>query len=168
MEKIVRPDWDEYFLNIAKDVSMRSTCIRRRFGAVVVKNNKQISSGYCGAPKGLPNCIDIEKCFRQKYNVPSGKNYNLCRSVHAEMNAIAEIGFERTKSGKLYLYGEDVKTGKIVEGEPCTWCKRFIIQGGIKEVIIKTEGRIKKIDVKTWIKERIKDPFKDQKIEMGN
>jgi len=166
MEKITRPGWDEYFLNIAKDVSMRSTCIRRRFGAVVVKHNKQISSGYCGAPKGLPNCIDIEKCFREEYKVPHGKNYNLCRSVHAEMNAIAEIGFERSKGSKLYLHGEDIKTGKVVDYEPCTWCKRFIIQGGIEEVIIRAESGMKRIDVKTMIEERVADPFKDQKKEM--
>lgn len=161
-----RLNWDEYFLEIAKTISKRGTCIRRNYGAVVVKKNKIISTGYCGAPKGLPNCSDIEKCFRQEYSIPSGQNYNLCRSVHAEMNAIAGAGFENTKGGKLYIYGEEVETGKICYPEPCTWCKRFIIQGEIKEVIIKIQEGIKKISVQSWIDERIKEPFKDQLSEL--
>lgn len=93
--KIKRPDWDRYWLGVAEAISQRGTCKRRKFGAVIVKDKKIIGTGYCGAPSGTPNCIDFGECLREKYNVPSGKNYNLCRSVHAEMNAIIHADYEK-------------------------------------------------------------------------
>ena len=160
-----RPDWDKYWLEIAKAISQRATCIRRKFGAVLVKNNRIIGTGYCGAPSGTPNCTDIQICLRQKYNLPSGKNYNLCRSIHAEMNAITHADYGKTPGSTMYLYGEDV-TKKIFPAKPCIWCKRFIINAKIKYVIIRTEeGRIK-IPVSKWIREQNKDPFIDAKKEL--
>jgi dCMP deaminase len=161
-----RPDWDEYFLNIAKEVSKRATCIRRRFGAVIVKDNEQISSGYCGAPRGTPNCSDLKKCFRKEYNIPSGKNYNLCRSVHAEMNAIIQAGKKNTKGAVMYLHGEDAETGKVIDGKPCVWCRRLIINAEIKTVITRTPEGYKKYEVKDWVAEQNNDPYVDQKNEL--
>jgi dCMP deaminase len=167
-KKIKRPGWDRYWLGVAESISKRATCLRRKFGAVVVKDNKIIGTGYCGAPSGTPNCIDIGACLRQKYNIPSGKNYNLCRSIHAEMNAIMHSDYEKTPGSTLYLYGEDVKTKKIFPSEPCIWCKRFIINAKIKDVVIRTQDGHKKISVSTWAKEQNKDPFIDAKRELAN
>lgn len=150
---MARPTWDEYFLEQAAVVSKRATCIRRRFGAVVVKNNQTISAGYCGAPKGTPNCMDIGKCYRQENNIPSGERYELCESVHAEMNAALFAGQERAQGAKMYVYGEDVASGKIFSGEPCKLCKKVIINAGIEEVIWRTEKGIEKQKVSKWVEE---------------
>ncbi len=165
--KIKRPDWDEYFLNIAKAVSRRGTCIRRRFGAVVVKDNVHISDGYVGAPRGTPNCIDIGYCLRDKLKIPSGLLYELCRSVHAEENSIVNAARNGISvvGAKLYLYGEDIETGKIYPVPPCWRCKKAIINAGIVEVYVKEEKGKKLYKVSKWIEELKKDPdfyLKDQ------
>ena len=92
-----RPTWDEYFIEIAKVVSSRSTCIRRRYGAVIVKDHVIVSTGYNGAPRGSINCIDTNRCKRQELNIPSGERYELCEAVHAEQNAIVNGAPERMK-----------------------------------------------------------------------
>ncbi len=149
-----RPSKDQYYLDIAKEVSQRSTCIRRRYGAIIVRDDQIVSTGYVGAPRGSPNCIDIGVCHRQKMNVPKGQRYELCRSVHAEMNAIinaARAGVS-VLGGTLYLYGEDLENnGAIVEAGPCVLCKRAIINSGIKRVVLQMPGSIKEIDINEWI-----------------
>jgi len=135
-----RPDKTEYYLNIAKEVSRRSTCLRRRFGAVIVRDDQIISTGYVGAPRGTPNCIDLGRCAREELKVPAGERYELCRSVHAEMNAIinaARAGVSLL-GGTLYLYGEQVRDDSIAEAKPCKMCKRMIINAGIASVVVKT------------------------------
>ncbi len=127
-----------YYLDIAEAVIERGTCIRRNFGAIIVKNDEIISTGYVGAPRGRKNCCDINECVREKLNVPRGERYELCRSVHAEQNAI--ISAERSKmiGSTLYLVGKSYKDGSYVEkSNPCALCKRMIINAGIKDIYIR-------------------------------
>ena len=101
----MRPEWDDYFVEIAKVVSSRSTCLRRRYGAVIVKDRVIISTGYNGSPRGIKNCIDLNKCIRQEQNIPSGERYELCEAVHAEQNAIINGPPERMKGATIYIAG---------------------------------------------------------------
>ena len=164
-----RPSWDEHWLEMAKTVSKRGTCIRRNFGAVIVKDNIHKSDGYCGAPRGTPNCSDLEKCLREELKIPSGQRYEMCRSVHAEMNAVINAAREGVSiaGGILYLYGEDAKDGSIVDAELCRLCKRVIINVGIQKVVARKKEGIAYYDVKKWVDEENKDPFKDLYKEEG-
>lgn len=149
-----RPDKKAYYLNIAGEVSRRSTCLRRMFGAVIVRDDQIISTGYVGAPRGAPNCTDLGRCLRQEHKIPAGERYELCRSVHAEMNSIinaARAGVSLI-GGKLYLYGENVSDGSIAEAKPCKMCRRMIINAGITEVIVKTPSGEKGYVVDDWVK----------------
>lgn len=161
-----RPSKDEYYLNIAREVATRATCIRRRYGAVIVNNDQIVATGYAGAPRGVPNCIDIGKCFRQENNIPKGQNYELCRSVHAEMNALIHAGRERTQGAKMYVHGTDLENNnKTTSGRPCLLCKRAIINAGILEVITTTDtGELKVYKISDWIEELEKSPFADLEI----
>ena len=124
--KIKRPDWDTYFMTIAKLVSSRSTCLRRRVGAVIVKNKRILTTGYNGAPSGLPHCEDVG-CIRQQLKVPSGEKHELCRGLHAEQNAIIQAAY----------HGVSIKDSVIyVTCHPCGVCAKMIINAGITEVII--------------------------------
>lgn len=152
MEKL-RPNKGSYYLNIALEVSKRGTCLRRIFGAVIVNNDQIISTGYNGAPRGRKNCLDLGKCPREAANIPRGERYELCRSVHAEANAIIHAAREEMLDGTLYICGIDYSTGELIEGcEPCKMCKRMIINAGLKTVISKDKsGRIKIYLVSEWI-----------------
>jgi dCMP deaminase len=150
-----RPEKTDYYLNIAREVSKRSTCLRRRFGAVILRDDQIISTGYVGAPRGTPNCVDIGRCAREELKVPPGERYELCRSVHAEANALinaARAGVSLL-GGTLYLYGENVKDGSIAEAKPCKMCKRMIINAGLEKVIVKTPKGKKMYSIEEWIKE---------------
>ena len=149
----MRKDKINYYLDIADVVSNRGTCLRRRYGAVIVKNDEVISTGYVGAPRGRKNCSDIGFCMRQKLNIPRGERYELCRSVHAEANAI--ISAERSKmiGSTLYLSGREVDSNEIIKNSICcSMCKRMVINAGIEKVIVcdsDTEYRV--INVSDWI-----------------
>ena len=136
-------------------VSQRSTCLRRHFVAVLVQNDEVISTGYTGAPRGRKNCSDLNYCVRQKLNVPRGERYELCRSVHAEANAIISTSRDKMLGSTLYLVGIECDTGDYVENaSSCSMCKRLIINAGIQHVIIrdnKDDYRI--IHVQKWIEE---------------
>src|SRR3712207_5848538 len=113
----------------------RGTCLRRNFGAIIVKNDEIISSGYTGAPRGRKNCSDLKRCRREELNVERGTRYELCRSVHAERNAIISARRQDMLNGVLYLVGKEVATGELVKNAaPCSLCKRFIINAGISKV----------------------------------
>ena len=139
----MRPDWDNYFIEIAKVVSTRSTCLRRRYGAVIVKDNVIISTGYNGAPRDVENCIDIKKCKRKELNIPSGERYELCEAVHAEQNAIINGGPDRMNGATIYIAGfED--NGNFASAEPCKLCSRMIRNARILKVVyLGNDGSIK-------------------------
>ena len=153
-----RPTKSQYYVDIASAVAMRSTCLRRRFGAVIVKNDQIISTGYNGAPRQTTNCIDLGYCFRQAQNIPHGQNYELCRAVHAEMNAVIHASRLDMVGSDLYLVGMEVDSGELVsQVVPCLLCKRVIINAGISRVVLPdTQGVFRYIDVDDWtIEERI-------------
>ena len=135
-KKSTRRDRINYYLDIAESVIERSTCLRRQYGAVIVNNDEIISTGYNGAPRGRKNCTDIGKCIREELNIPRGERYELCRSVHAEQNAIISAPRKDMMESTMYIVGVDAKTNKYVEnGMPCSMCKRFIINSGITKII---------------------------------
>lgn len=148
-----RRDKINYYLDIAETVLERGTCIRRNFGAVIVKNDQIISTGYTGAPRGRANCSDLGTCSRDNLNVPKGQRYELCRSVHAEANAIIDAPRNDMIDSTLYLSCHDAKTGELYgEIEPCMMCKRLILNAGIKTVIIrKTKNEFITITTSNWI-----------------
>ncbi len=148
-----RRDKINYYLDIAETVLERSTCIRRNFGAIIVKNDEIISTGYNGAPRGRLNCSDMGSCIRDTLKIPKGQRYELCRSVHAEQNAIISASRSDLIGSVIYLACKDAKTGEIDgEIEPCLMCKRFIINAGIEKAIVrKTKNEYKIIEVSEWI-----------------
>lgn len=136
----MRVNKDNYYLNIAETVLERSTCLRRQFGAIIVKNDAIIATGYNGAPRGRKNCCDINYCIREKLNIPRGERYELCRSVHAEQNAIINASREEMIGSTIYLVGHDVAKNDYVENaNPCSFCKRMIINSGIEKVVVRID-----------------------------
>ena len=148
-----RRDKVNYYLDIAETVLERGTCLRRNFGAIIVKNDEIVSTGYVGAPRGRQNCIDMGECIRQKLNVPRGTRYELCRSVHAEANAIISAARSEMIGASLYLVGKEKDDGTLVNNAmPCSMCKRMIINAGIETVYIRDDKenyRVYKVD--SWI-----------------
>ena len=142
----MRPDWDNYFIEIAKVVSLRSTCLRRRYGALIVKDRVIVSTGYNGSPRGMTDCIDTGKCTRKELNIPSGERYELCEAVHAEQNAIINGSPERMKDATIYIAGFE-ENGDFADGAPCKLCNRMIRNAQIKEVVyLGNGGNIVKIN----------------------
>lgn len=140
-----RPTKDEYYLDIAAAVSKRSTCLRRRYGAVIVKDDRIVSTGYNGAPSGMAHCIDFNSCRRA--NAQMGHGYDECISVHAEQNAIIFASKEELKGAKLYLYGWDFeKCDRVDAPTPCPLCDRIIKNSGIASVIVRAgEGILERV-----------------------
>lgn len=149
-----RRDKINYYLDIAETVLERGTCLRRNFGAIIVKNDEIISTGYVGAPRGRANCSDLGYCTREKLNIPKGERYELCRSVHAEANAIISASRNDLIGSTLYLASHDAKTNELYgDIEPCSMCKRLIINAGISKVIARnTRDTYTVYDVSDWIK----------------
>ena len=134
-----RTNKQNYYLDIADAVLERSTCLRRKYGAIIVRSDEIISTGYNGAPRGRRNCSDLGGCMREKLGIPSGERYELCRSVHAEANAIISASRSECLGGTLFLAGRDAKTGEyLTTVEPCALCRRVIINAGIKRVVMRT------------------------------
>ncbi|MBE6614931.1 MAG: cytidine deaminase [Ruminococcaceae bacterium] len=156
MERIIkRVSKENYYLDIAQTVSERSTCLRKRYGAIIVKNDSIISTGYNGAPRGRANCNEIGSCMREKLQIPRGERYELCRSVHSEANAIIAASRENMLDATLYMCCTDPDDGHVVAGtNSCMMCKRMIINAGIKTVIIReTADTYTEIDTASWIAE---------------
>ena len=154
-KKMDRISKENYYLDIAETVSERSTCLRRRFGAIIVKNDVIVSTGYNGAPRGRLNCNEIGSCYRDSLGIPKGERYELCRSVHAEANAIIAASREQMLGATLYMCCTDPKTGEVIGGMN-SWmmCKRQIINAGISKVVIRnTETDYTEIFVGDWIKD---------------
>lgn len=148
-----RKDKNNYYLDIADTVLIRGTCMRRNYGAIIVKNDEIISSGYTGAPRGRKNCSDLGQCQRELMNVPRGTHYELCRSVHSEANAIISASRRDMIGAVLYLVGRDAKTNEfVINANPCAMCKRMIINAGIDNVVIRDSNyQYRKINVSEWI-----------------
>jgi dCMP deaminase len=156
MEK--RISKDEYYLGIAKAVAQRSSCIRRKYGAVIVKNDAIVSTGYNGPARGVINCFEVG-CIKEIKNLPHGMAYEDCPAVHAEENAIVNAARNGTSvlGGILYISGVD-KEGKLVEAMPCMRCRRILINAGIEKVVIRKEnGEIKYVNTQDWVKEDTKN-----------
>ena len=151
--KMSRVSKHNYYLDIAQTVAERGTCMRRLFGAIIVKDDVIVSTGYNGAPRGRQNCNDINMCIRDKLNIPRGERYEMCRSVHAEANAIIAASRERMLGATLYMACIDPKDNSLVSGtSSCMMCKRLVINAGISTVIIRdTEEDFRIIDVESWI-----------------
>lgn len=150
---MARRDKINYYLDLADVVSKRCTCLRRHYGAVIVKNDEVISTGYVGAPRGRKNCTDLGFCLRKKMNIPRGERYELCRSVHAEANAIISAEREKMIGAAMYLSGREADTGAYIQNSnSCAMCKRLIINAGIKTVYIRdTDTAYRMIQVDEWI-----------------
>ena len=150
MERI---DKINYYLDIAQTVLERSTCLRRHYGAIIVRNDEIVSTGYNGAPRGRINCTELGYCVREQLAIPSGQRYELCRSVHAEANAIISAARSECIGGTLYLAGRDAKTGELLKDTTsCSMCRRTVINAGIEKVIIRnTPTEYTVVDVQEWI-----------------
>ncbi len=156
-----RRDKDNYYLDIAQTVAERGTCLRRNFGAIIVKDDNIISTGYTGAPRGRKNCCDINDCIRDDLNIPHGERFELCRSVHAEANAIIAAARDKMLQGVMYIVCMDAKSGEIVAGvTSCAMCKKLIINAGLSKVVIRdTKDDYRVIAVRDWI-------FKDESLSV--
>ena len=150
MERISK---ENYYLNIAQTVLERATCLRRVFGAIIVKNDEIISTGYNGAPRGRRNCVDMGLCTREAMQVPRGERYELCRSVHAEANAIISASRRDMVGSTLYLVGKDAQSGELLgDATSCAMCRRQVINAGISRVIIRqTKTDYQVVDVSDWV-----------------
>ena len=144
---------ENYYLNIAETVLERATCLRRVFGAIIVKNDEIISTGYNGAPRGRCNCVDMGFCTREAMKVPRGERYELCRSVHAEANAIISAARRDMVGGTLYLVGRNAQTGELLhDATSCAMCRRMVINAGLSKVVIRTTAsEFSVVDVQDWV-----------------
>jgi len=158
-----RKDKDNYYLDIAETVLKRSTCLRRKYGAVIVLNDEVIATGYNGAPRGRKNCMDLGKCTRDEMEIPNGERYELCRSVHAEQNAIISAARRDMIGATIYLSGRDAKTNDILEDTTsCLMCRRFIINAGIiKTVCREGEETYALTNTRDWV-------FNDDSVTGGS
>lgn len=150
MERISK---ENYYLDIAETVLERATCLRRVYGAIIVKNDEIISTGYNGAPRGRKNCVDMGFCTREAMQVPRGQRYELCRSVHAEANAIISASRRDMVGSTLYLVGKDAQSGELLgDATSCAMCRRQVINAGISRVIIRrTKTDYQVVDVSDWV-----------------
>ena len=148
-DKKIRLDKNEYYLDIARTVSKRATCLRRRFGAVIVINDQVVSSGYCGAPRKTKDCLEREECLRAKMGIPSGERYELCRSVHAEQNAIINAARAGVNilGGSIYVWGFCLETKKEFTGYPCLLCLKMSVNAGLKRIYYSEPDKREKYDV---------------------
>ena len=146
---------ENYYLDIAETVLERATCLRRVYGAIIVKNDEIISTGYNGAPRGRKNCVDMGFCTREAMQVPRGQRYELCRSVHAEANAIISASRRDMVGSTLYLVGRDGRTGALLgDTTSCAMCRRQVINAGISKVVIrKTDTEFEVVDVQDWVQQ---------------
>ena len=150
---MARRDKKNYYLDIAQTVAERGTCLRRNYGAIIVHNDEIISTGYVGAPRGRKNCSDLGFCIRQQLNIPRGERYEMCRSVHAEANAIISASRRDMIGASLYLVGLEADSGELVANSCCcSMCKRMVINAGIKNVVIRDDRKnFRIVSVDDWI-----------------
>lgn len=150
-----RIDKENYYLDIAETVLKRATCLRRCYGAIIVKNDEIIATGYNGAPRGRKNCVDLSYCTREAMKIPSGQRYELCRSAHAEANCIISAARSETLGSTLYMACRNPMTGELIpDSTSCSMCRRLIINAGIAKVVIRdTPTQYRVVDVEDWVRE---------------
>lgn len=146
---------ENYYLDIAEAALERSTCLRRQFGAIIVRDDEIVATGYNGAPRGRRNCSDLGRCTRRELNIPAGERYELCRSVHAEANAIISAARRDMVGGTLYLVGRDARTGELLsDATSCAMCRRLVINAGLARVVIRrTPTEFDVVNVEDWVRE---------------
>jgi len=153
--EIQRPSKDEYYLGIAREVAKRAVCFRRFYGAIIVKDDQIVATGYNGAPRKTLDCFERKYCLRSKLNIPAGQRYELCASVHAEQNAVinaARAGVSLL-GGDIYIFGQSSK-GEPLDAFPCFICKKIIINAGLARTICSTKNRKMRIfSVEDWVRE---------------
>lgn len=171
MKKPSRPNKIDYYIGIAKAVAQRCTCFRARTGAIIVRNDQIVATGYIGAPRGTKDCLERGNCLREELNIPHGQRYELCRSVHAEQNAIinaARAGVSLL-DGDLYLYGERPESGELMDIVPCYFCKRMIINAGLTRVFCQmSDGKVLEFKVNDWVKDWQDNDIIDDKYKYGD
>jgi dCMP deaminase len=150
-----RPDWDEYFIEIARSVARRATCHRRKYGAVISKDNIIVSTGYNGAPRGMKDCLEAGECVRKEKRVPHGERYELCHSVHAEANAIIRASMFEMKGSHIYISGINDSSVEC-DSEPCMMCKRMILNADIARVVYSDgKGGFRVVSPGKWLRGRV-------------
>ena len=159
-----RTSKQNYYLDIADSVLERSTCLRRKYGAIIVRSDEIISTGYNGAPRGRRNCSDLGVCTRESLKIPSGERYELCRSVHAEANAIISASRRDMVGGDIYLVGRDAQTGELLkDATSCMMCRRMVINAGLERVVIRrTDTEFEIVPVSDWVEEDDLAPMKPE------
>jgi len=168
---IRRPSKDEYYLDLAKSVCRRSTCTKVEMGAVIIKDDQVVATGYCGAPRGTKSSQEHGFCLRRKLGIPSGHRYEMCRSVHAEQNAIINAARSGTSllGGDMYIYGKiQGEDGAVLDAFPCFICKKMLINCGLKRVVCSLkDGSSKIFLVDEWMEEWRKNDIIDDKFQYG-
>ena len=160
---------NEYYLNIAKEISQRCTCFRAKIGTIIVKEDVIVSTGYIGAPRKTKDCFERGECLRSKLNIPHGQRYELCRSVHSEMNALINAARSGASvlGGDVYMWGQD-PNGNLIDAIPCFICKKMIINAGLKRFISATkDGKYKIFNIEDWAKEWQEKDIIDDKQQYG-
>lgn len=169
-EKTSRPSKDEYYLQIAKEIGDRSTCFRHKMGTIIVKDDQIVATGYIGAPRKTKDCLERGECLRDKLKIPHGTRYEVCRSVHAEQNAIINAARAGVNilGGDMYMHSTNPKTGLRNDALPCFFCKRMIINAGLKRVVSMTkEGKVQIFFVDDWVNEWREGDIADDKQQYG-
>ncbi len=167
---IIRPEKNRYYLDIARVVSTRSTCLKVLIGAIIVKEDQIIATGYVGAPRKTKSCLEHDFCLRRKLNIPSGTQYELCRSVHAEQNAIINAARAGTSvyGGTMYIYGENRDSGETIDAFPCFICKKMIINAGIEKVITSLKDKFtsyQEFTLEEWISDWQKQDIIEDRLK---
>ena len=159
---------ENYYLDIAQTVLERATCLRRVYGAIIVKNDEIISTGYNGAPRGRAHCSDLGYCSREAMNIPRGQRYELCRSVHAEANAIISASRRDMVGGTIYLVGRNAATGELLsDATSCSMCRRLVINSGLERVVIrKSPTEFEVVNVSDWVAEDDLQTIKTEGLAM--
>ena len=165
---------DEYYMDLAKSVCQRATCLKVQIGAVIIRDDQVVATGYCGAPRGTKSSMEHGFCLRQKLGIPSGHRYEMCRSVHAEQNAIINAARSGTSllGGDMYIFGErrneDGSVGDVLDAFPCFICKKMLINCGLKRVICSlADGGHKIFQVEDWMEEWRQQDIIDDKYQYG-
>ena len=159
----MRIDKTNYYLDITEAVAARGTCLRRNFGALIVHHDEIVSTGYTGAPRGRKNCLDLGVCIRQHHHIPRGERYEMCRSVHAEANALISAARSEMLGATLYLVGKENSGEYVVGTSSCAMCKRLVINAGIKKVIVRDDSATyREIEVLAWV-----DQDDDTELNLG-